>query len=154
MIATLCTHFLRPSQVEHIIQYAQSKHDMAIYRSQAVYTFEHFSTNLQEAFTLLAEYNTEVTQAEQICLLHEKIIMDKADFYATTITRLVERNHDTFVDAVAHISQYVSHFFPVSSTLMRHGRGNVSAVNMSQIAQERRREKYLYNGVNITDFTH
>ena len=109
MIATLHTHFLRLAQAEHIIQYAQSKRDEAIYRSQAVYTFEHFSTGLQEASALLAEYNTEVPQAEQICLLCEKIMMDKADFNATTITTLMDGNHITFADAVAHISQYVSH---------------------------------------------
>ena len=94
----------------------------------------------------------EVPQAEQIRLLHKKIMTDKADLNATTITTLMDGNHITFVDAVAHISQYVSHFFPASSTFMEHGRGNVSVVNVSQIAQEKCREKYLYNGVDITDF--
>ena len=153
MIAGLCTHFLGPAQVECIIQYAQSKHDKAIYRCQAVYTFEHFSMDLQEAFTLLAEYDMEVPQAEQIHLLHEKIMTDKADFNAATITMLMDRNHITFADAVACISQYVSHFFPASSTFVQHGRGNISMVNVSQIAQERCGERYLYNGIDITDFT-
>ena len=154
MIATLHTHFLRPSQVECIVPYARSKHDKAVYRSQAVYTFEHFSFDLQEAFMLLVEYDTEVPQAEQIHLLHKKIMMDKADFNAATITTLMDGNHITFVDAVACALQYVSHFFPASSTFVRHGRGNVSMVNMLQIAQERHGERYLYNGVDITDFTH
>ena len=95
----------------------------------------------------------EVPQAEQIHLLCEKIMTDKADFNATTITMLMDGNHVTFVDVVAHISQYVSHFFPTRSTFVWCGRGNVSAINVSQIAQERCGEKYLYNGVNITDFT-
>ena len=60
LIAALHTHFLGPAQVECIIQYAQSKCDKAVYRSQAVYTFECFSMDLQEAFTLLAEYDTEL----------------------------------------------------------------------------------------------
>ena len=81
-------------------------------------------------------------------------MMDKADFNATTITMLMDGNHVAFADVVAHVSQYVSHYFPASSTFMWHGRGNVSTVNMSQIAQERCRERYLYNGVDITDFTH
>ena len=58
----------------------------------------------------------EVPQAEQIHLLCEKIMTDKADFNATTITMLMDGNHVTFVDVVAHISQYVSHFFPTRST--------------------------------------
>ena len=153
MITALHTHFLRLPQVECIIQYARSKHDKAVYRSQAVFIFEHFSTDLQEAFTLLAEYDMEVPQAEQIHLLHHKIMMDKADFNATTIAMLMDRNHITFADAVACISQYVSHFFPASSTFVWCGRGNVSVINMSLIAQERQREKYLYNGIDITDFT-
>ena len=102
---------------------------------------------------LLAEYNTEVPQAEQIRLLCEKIMTDKADFNAATITMLMDGNHITFADAVAHISQYVSHFFPASSTFAWHGKGNFSVVNVLQIAQERRGERYLYNGVDITDFT-
>ena len=63
---------------------------------------------------------------------------------------LMDRNHITFSDAVACISQYVSHFFPASSTFVQCGRGNVSVINMSLIAQERHGEKYLYNGINIT----
>ena len=137
MIATLHTHFLSLAQVECIIQYARSQHDKAVYRSQAVYTFEHFSTDLQEAFTLLVEYDTEIPQAKQIRLLHEKIMMDKADFNSAAITMLMDGNHVTFADAVAHVSQYVSHFFPASSTFAWHGRGNISAVNVSQIAQEK-----------------
>ena len=39
MIAALHTHFLRLSQVGRIIQYARSKHDKAVYRSQAAFTF-------------------------------------------------------------------------------------------------------------------
>ena len=153
MIAALRTHFLRPAQVECIDQYAQSKHDKAVYRSQAVYTFECFSMDLQEVFMLLAEYDMEVPQAEQICLLRENIMMDKADFNAATITMLMDGNHITFADAVTRVSQYVSPFFPASSTFGQHGRGNISTVNVSQIAQERHGERDLYNGVDITDFT-
>ena len=43
------------AQLENIVQYACTKHDKATFWSQAIYSFEHFSTDLQEAFTLLAE---------------------------------------------------------------------------------------------------
>ena len=72
MIRALRAHFLGPAQVERIVQFAQAKRDKATYCSQAVYSFEHFSTDLQEAFTLLAEHNNEVPQVEQICLLVRK----------------------------------------------------------------------------------
>ena len=39
-------------------------------------------------------------------------MMDKADFIATTITMLMDGNHVAFADVVAHVSQYVSHYFP------------------------------------------
>ena len=42
--------------------------------------------------------------------------MDKADFNAATISMLMDGNHVTFADVVAHVSQYGSHFFPASST--------------------------------------
>ena len=116
MITALRMHFLGLTQVECIIQYARAKRDKAVYRSQAIYTFEKFSTDLQEAFTLLAEYDTEVPQAEQIRLLREKIMTDKADFNAAAITTLMDSNHLTFADAVARVSQYVSHFFPAGAT--------------------------------------
>ena len=152
MITALCTHFLVLAQVERIIQYARAKRDKAIYRSQAIYTFKKFSTDLQEAFTLLVEYDTEVPQAEQIHLLREKIMTHKADFNAAAITTLMDGNHLTFADAIAHVSQYVSHFFPAGATFTRR-RGTISSINVSQITQEKRGEKFFYNGVGITEFT-
>ena len=106
MIAALRTHFLGPTQVERIVQ---------LDHSQAVYYFECFSTDLQEAFTLLAEYDNEVPQVEQIRLLCEKILMNKVDFNAAIITTLMDGNHAPFADAVARVSQYVSYFFPAGS---------------------------------------
>ena len=120
MIAALRTHFLGPTQVERIVQFTWAKCDKATYRSQAIYSFEHFSTDLQEASTLLAEYDNKVPQAEQIHLLHEKILTDKADFNAAIIMTLMDGNHATFADAVARVSQYVSHFFPAGSNSPRH----------------------------------
>ena len=119
MIAALRTHFLGPAQVERIVQFTQAKHDKATYCSQAIYSFERFSTDLQEAFTLLVEYDNEVSQAEQIRLLHEKILMDKVDFNTAIIATLMDGNHATFTDMVAHVSQYVSHFFPAGSNSPR-----------------------------------
>ena len=51
----------------------------------------------------------------RVRVLHEKILMDNADFNATAITTLMDGNHAAFADAVAHVSQYVSHFFPAGS---------------------------------------
>ena len=146
------THFLGLTQVERIIQYARAKSDKPIYRSKAIYTFEKFSTNLQETFTVLAEYDTEVPQAEQIRLLREKIMMDKADFNAAAITTLMDGNHVTFADTVARVLQYMSHFFPTGATFTQR-RGSISSINVSQIAQDKRGEKFFYNGVDITEFT-
>ena len=66
MMASLCTHFLEPAQVKRIVQYACAKCGRATYKSQVIYSFEHFSTDLQEAFTLLGQYDAEIPQAEQI----------------------------------------------------------------------------------------
>ena len=152
MKTALRTHFLGLTQVERIIQYARAKSDKPIYRSKAIYTFEKFSTDLQETFTVLAEYDTEVPQAEQIRLLREKIMMDKADFNAAAITTLMDGNHVTFADTVARVLQYMSHFFPTGATFTQR-RGSISSINVSQIAQEKRGEKFFYNGVDITEFT-
>ena len=153
MIAALRTHFLGPAQVERIVQFAWAKHDKATYYSQAIYSFKCFSTDLQEAFTLLAEYDNEVPQVEQICFLCEKIVMDKADFNAAIIMTLMDGNHATFANTVAHISQYLSHFFPAGSNSPQHIWVNVSSTSVAQIAQEKKGEKYFYNGVDITNFT-
>ena len=60
----------------------------------------------------------------------------------------------TFAEAIAHVSQYVSHFFPASTTLSQgHGRANISSLSLSQVAHERCGNKYFYNGIDITGFT-
>ena len=149
MMASLCTHFLGPAQVKRIVQYARAKHDRATYKSQAIYSFECFSTNLQEGF------DAEIPQAEQIRLLCEKIHTEKADFNAAAVTMLMDGTHAILTEAVTHVSQYVSHFFPASTTLSRgRGRANISSLNLSQVAHEQRGNKCIYNGVDITDFTH
>ena len=68
---------------------------------QAIYSFEHFSTDLQEAFTLLDEYNVTIPEAEQMWLLHEKIKTDKADFNAAIVTSLMDGTLMTYANAVA-----------------------------------------------------
>ena len=77
---------------------------------------------------------------------------DKADFNAAAITTLMDGNHLTFADAIARVSQYVSHFFPAGATFTRR-RGTISSINISQIAQDKRGEKFFYIGVDITEFT-
>ena len=121
MIAALHTHFLGLTQEERIIQYARTKRDKAVYRSHAIYTFEKFSTDLQEAFPLLVEYDTEVPQAEQIRLPREKIITDKVDFNTAVITALMDGHCLTFANAITRVSQYVSHFSPLGRHLRYAG---------------------------------
>ena len=154
MMASLHTHFLGPAQVERIVQYACTKCDRATYRSQAIYSFVHFSTDLQEAFTLLGLYDAEIPQAEQIRLLCEKIHTKKAYFNAAAVTMLMDGTHATFAEAIAHVLQFVSHFFPATTTLSRGcGQANISSLNLSQVAHKQCGNKYFYNGIDITDFT-
>ena len=66
---------------------------------------------MQQAFQIreLALSDVKVFQLFfRVRILHEKIFMDNADFNATAITTLMDGNHATFADAVAHISQYVA----------------------------------------------
>ena len=68
---------------------------------------------------------------------------------------LMDGTHATFAKAVTHVLQYVSHFFPTSTTLSRgRGRANISSLNLSQVAHKQCGNKYFYNGVDITNFTH
>ena len=153
MMASLQTHFLGTAQVEHIVQYARTNRDNATFQSQAIYYFGHFSTNLQEAFTLLAEYDVTIPEAEQIRLLREKIKTNKADFDAAIVTSLMDGTLLTYADVVAHVSQYVSHFFPASTMPRPRGKATVSGVSLLQVAHETHGDKYYYNSVDITDFT-
>ena len=67
----------------------------------------------------------------------------------------MDGTHATFAEAVARVLQYVSHFFPASTTLSWGcGQANISSLILSQIAHEQRGNKYFYNGIDITDFTH
>ena len=153
-MALLQTHFLGTAQVECIVQYACTKRDKASFQLQAIYSFECFSTDLQEAFTHLAEYDVTILEAEQIQLLHEKIKTDKAHFNAAIVTSPMDGTLMTYANAVTQVSQYVSHFFPASAMPRPHGKASVSGVNLSQVAHEMHDDKYYYNGVDITDSTH
>ena len=153
MMASLRTHFLGTMQVECIVQYAHTNCDKATFWLQAIYSFECFSIDLQEAFTLLAEYDVTIPEAEQIQLLHEKIKTNKADFNAAIVTSLMDGTLTPFADAVAHVAQYVSHFFPAGTMPHPHGKATVSGISLSQVAHETHGDKYFYNGVDITDFT-
>ena len=153
MIGSLWTHFLGTAQIERIVQYVHTNHDKATFQSQAIYSFESFRTNLQEAFTLLAKYDVTIEEAEQIRLLREKIMTDKADFNAAIITSLMDSTLMTYADAVACVSLYVSHFFSASTILRPFGKATVSGVNILQVAHEMHGDMYYYNCVDITDFT-
>ena len=65
MMASLQTHFLGTAQVERIVKYDRTKCDKATFWLQTIYSFEHFSTNLQEAFTLLAKYDVTIPEVSK-----------------------------------------------------------------------------------------
>ena len=66
----------------------------------------------------------------------------------------MDGTHATFAEAITRASQYVSHFFPASTTLSwGRGQANISSLNLSQVAHEQYSNKYFYNGIDITDFT-
>ena len=68
MMTALRVHYLGQSQKEKIIGDARKKRDRAYYKSQGIYTFEKFSTDLQEAFQILGNYDMRVEGLEKIRL--------------------------------------------------------------------------------------
>eukprot|EP00957_Ditylum_brightwellii_P186127 14170650-Ditylum_brightwellii.AAC.2 len=76
----LRVHYLEKSQKEAIVDQARKTKDGAFYRSQGAYTFAWFTTDLEEVFTTLDNYNKPVLKGEKLQLLCEKIKTDNASF--------------------------------------------------------------------------
>ena len=151
MMTALRVHYLGQSQKEKIIEDARKKRDGAYYKSQGIYTFEKFSTDLHEAFQALGDYEREVEESEKIRLLREKIGTDNATFNASANAVLYSRDITTFETAVAEISLLVSRYFP--SSAMKKGRYGVAQVDVSKFATSSQNGRHYYQGVDITEFT-
>ena len=152
MMTSLRKHFLGPSQIEKIVERARHKRDKAVYKSEAIYPFEKFTTDLEECFTLLADYDEPVPRSEQIRLLRDKIVTDRSDFNAAVATTLVSDRDITFHDAVSKISTFVATFFKTVDRQSRRST-NVSSVGLKQVATDQRDGKLFYKGIDITDPT-
>jgi len=152
MMAALRVHFLGESQKERIVEDARRRRDGAYFKSQAIYTFEKFASELQEAFTTLAEYDDPVSPNEQLRLLRHKINTENDSFNASVNTVLMDHTrYDTFQKAVAQISVLVDQYFPAVATKTR-GRV-VASVDVSNFATSSNNGRLYFEGIDITDFT-
>ena len=122
MMTALRVHYLGQSQKETIISDAHRKWDTAYFKLQAVYTFERFTSDLQESFKVLAEYDEAVNESEKLRLLREKIRTDNASFNASVMAILINKDITTFANAIAEINVLVNQFFPHTSKGGKAGR--------------------------------
>ena len=152
MMTALRVHYLGQSQKEKIIEDARKKKDGAFYKSQAAYPFDRFTTDLEDAFQTLHDYDEEVNEAEKMRLLREKIDTDNASFNASVMAVLMRPDITTFADATAEVNVLVGKFFPPTQGKPR-GRYGISQVDVSQFVTSTSNGRRFHNGVDITDLT-
>ena len=75
--------------------------------------------DLEEAFQTLFDYGKEVSEAEKLHLLREKIHTDNPSFNALAMTVLTRPDIVTFAAATAEVNVFVSKYFATSHKL--HG---------------------------------
>ena len=141
---------LGQSQKEKIIEDARKRKEGAFFKSQAVYTFDRFSTDLEEAFQTLYDYEEPVSEAEKIRLLREKINTDNASFNASVMALLMRPDINTFAGATAEVNVLVNKFFP---PIKPKGRYGIALVDVAKYVTSSSNGRQFHNGVDITEFT-
>eukprot|EP00957_Ditylum_brightwellii_P060090 4563310-Ditylum_brightwellii.AAC.1 len=111
MITALHISYLGKSQNEAVVKHTMKVKDSVFYKSQVTYTFSKFTTNLKEAFTTLQDYEEFNSENEELCLLHEKIKIDSANFNASMIRVIFRLDITTFESALVKTNVLVSTFF-------------------------------------------
>ena len=109
---SLRTHYEGEGEVNKRTTWANANIDNAHYTSEHTYSFEKFSTTLQEAFTILNENGQPHSDIQMVKKMLEKIsVSNNAQMEACK--RICSSTHGgNFVNAVAYLSGQVTELFP------------------------------------------
>jgi len=131
-------HYDGPDERHKRIEEARAKISQTFYKHEGTFTFEKFTTILQDAFAILEKYGEPVYEREKLKLLFSKSLNNHPDFKQEI--NICRQHYHTFEEAITYLKTVVSRLFleaPKSKP-----RRNVSSVTAKEV-----------NGVDISDLT-
>ena len=137
MIA-LQKHYDGPDEQHRRIEEARARISQAFYKYEGTFTFEKFTTILQDAFEVLEKYGEPVYEREKLKLLFTKSLNSHPDFKQEI--NICRQHYHTFEDAITYLKTVVSRLFlEVPKAKSRRSIGSVAIKEV--------------NGVDISDLT-
>ena len=114
------------------------KISQTFYKHEGTFTFEKFTTILQDAFATLEKYGEPVYEREKLKLLFTKSLNNHPDFKQEI--NICRQHYSTFEEAITYLKTVVSRLF-LALPKSRPWR-NISSVGTKEV-----------NGVDISDLT-
>ena len=131
-------HYDGPDERHRRLEEASAKISQTFYKHEGTFTFEKFTTILQDSFAILAKYGEPVYEREKLKLLFTKSLNNHPDFKQEI--NICRQHYHTFEEAITYLKTVVSRLFleaPKPKT-----RRNISSVTAKEV-----------NGVDISDLT-
>ena len=131
-------HYDGPDERHKRIEEARAKISQTFYKHEGTFTFEKFTTILQDAFAILEKYGEPVYEREKLKMLFSKSLNNHPDFKQEI--NICRQHYHTFEEAITYLKTVVSRLFleaPKSKP-----RRNISSVTAKEV-----------NGVDISDLT-
>ena len=137
MIA-LQRHYNGPDEQHRRLEEARARISKTFYKHEGTFTFEKFTTILQDAFAILAKYGEPVYEREKLKLLFTKSLNNHPDFKQEI--NICRQHYHTFEEAITYLKTVVSRLFLEAPK--PKPRRNISSVTAKEV-----------NGVDISDLT-
>ena len=132
----LQTYYDGPDERHERIEEARARISHTFYRHEGTFTFEKFTTILQDAFATLEKYGEPVYEREKLKLLFTKSLNNHPDFKQEI--NICRQHYSTFAEAITYLKTVVSRLFLEVPKL--RPRRNISSVATKEV-----------NGVDISD---
>jgi len=131
-------HYDGPDEQHKRIEEARARIAQIFYKHEGTFTFEKFTTILQDSFAILEKYGEPVYEWEKLKLLFTKSLYSHPDFKQEI--NICRQHYHTFEEAITYMKMVVSRLFlelPKPRT-----RRNISSVATKEV-----------NGADISDLT-
>ena len=97
-------HYDGPDEQHKRIEEARARISQTFYKHEGTFTFEKFTTILQDAFAILEKYGEPVYEREKLKLLFTKSLNNHPDFKQET--NICRQHYHTFEEAITYMKQW------------------------------------------------
>ena len=131
-------HYDGPDERHKRIEEARARISQTFYKHEGTFTFEKFTTILQDAFAILEKYGEPVYEREKLKLLFTKSLNTHPDFRQEV--NICRQHYRTFEEAITYMKTVVSRLFLEAPKAK--SRRSIGSVATKEV-----------NGVDISDLT-